>query len=510
MRRPLILALAALLVGPAEAARAPAGPDVIAEVRPSVARVQARDCQGGVGRNASGFLHEASDRLVTALHVVAGCNSIHVYFEESQTTIRADVAHSSARSDLAILALERAGPSKPLSISTTSMTPGDQMVAVGYAVGQTTKSDFHLRLASGGNRLRDTLNQTAYDQVRQAGTPALDLEILRIHGHLLPGLSGAPIIDDAGDVVGIGDGGLEQGTVSLGWGVPAREIAALASAPANVTPSVAHAAPALFAAEVRVAPAERTGAGSIEDELICGDRRFRHLRTRPFAVLAQGNDSPEMVAKIMSTLALVGINPSRFQFDIYVEDATGAAVAIPAGWEVERDDEDGWCTAEPEDGTTEMVFAGRSVRDYNDAIAKSLEFENDLTGDGLYRGQLDPEWTYAAPFFRPDGLVVNRKSAYMIPVNSLSGALPGYGAETLLARDDLFLGVGAFDASPCWFNARSPGCVPNWPAPIEYVQAALGAALSTMPCGPNVDRSFLNQLLGQAMRAWPNAFCTAN
>jgi len=509
-RRLAIAATAALLLGPSASARDPAGPQVVAEVRPSVARVQARDCDDGGGRNASGFLYETSERVVTALHVVAGCRSLHAYFEESQTTIPAEVVHSSARSDLAILRLERAAATQPLAISPDRLQPGDRMVAVGYAVGQTTKSDFHLRVASGGNRLRDTLNDTAFRQVRNAGTPALDLEILRIHGHLLPGLSGAPIIDERGRVVGIGDGGLEQGTVSLGWGVPAAEIAALAAQPPTTTPAVARAAPSLFAAEVRATTAPASAAEPASEVLACGDRRFRMLRTRPFSALAQGSDSPLMVQQFLGALAQAGIDPSGFSYDIYVEEATGAAIAIPAGWEVERDDDEGWCAAEAPDGLTEMAFTGLSVANIPDAVAKSTEFENALTGYGLFQGQLDANWSYVQPFFRPDGLIVNRKSVVLVPTNSLSGLTPAYAIETLLARDDLFVGVVAVDGSLCRFNPYAPGCDPTRPVPIEYVQAALGSALSTMPCGPNVDNSVLNQLAGQSMQAWPNALCTGN
>lgn len=507
MRRRLILAaalLGTLALGRADAAREPASGQTIAAVRPSVARVQARDCADGADRNASGFLFERADRLVTALHVVAGCQSLHAYFEEAQATIPAVATHSSAKSDLAILKLDRAAPAAPLPPSPERLAPGDRMMAVGYAVGQPTKSDFELRLASGGARLRDALNETAFRQVRDAGVPSLDLKILRIHGHLLPGLSGAPIIDAAGRVLGVGDGGLEQGTVSLGWGVPASEISALAAAPAVAPQAVARAAPSLFAAEVR------RQANPDATPLLCGDRTFRNLRTRPYPVLAQGTDSPLLVGLFMTELARVGVNPAGFQYDIYVEDRTGAAVAIPAGWSVQRNPDNGYCVALPPNGAAGMVFVGRSVANFPDADAKARQFEFDITGAGAYFVQLDADWTYMAPYFRPDGLIVNRKSALMTPFNAFSGLPAAYGTETLLVRDDLFLGVSAFHQSPCLTNAYQPGCNPDVPAPMEFIQAAIGSALSTMPCGPNVDRRVINQFAAQAMQAWPNALCSGS
>jgi S1-C subfamily serine protease len=50
---------------------------------------------------------------------------------------------------------------------------------------------------------------------------------VRLDGHFLPGLSGAPIFDVSGKVVAIGSGGLKSGAASVSWAVPALHLEAL-------------------------------------------------------------------------------------------------------------------------------------------------------------------------------------------------------------------------------------------------------------------------------------------
>lgn len=494
-------ALAGLALGPADAALELPGQDVINSVKPAVLRVEARDCADGQSRTGTGFLFEAADQVVTALHVVAGCDRLAVFHQENEATVRARIERSVAGSDLALLKLANGIEARPLFGAETPLVANHRMLAFGYKIGQPTRSDTELRLTSGSARLRDMLNDEARRAVQAAGLPSLDLSILRLDGHLLPGLSGAPIIDASGKVVGVGDGGLEGGAVSISWGIPASELARLKAAPESAVASVdvRRAAP-LFAADIAANP-----SGAV---IVCGERSFRLLRTRQFADLAATTDSPLTVQQFVAAMQQAGINPSAFSYDIYVEERSGAAVAIPAGWSVESDPEDGYCfTGGPSSGT-EMRFVGQTVRDLFDAEAKVIAFENMVVDEGLYQAQIDPNWTYPSAYIRPDGLIVNRKSAGLFPVNTLSGLSAGYGMETLLVREDLFVGVVAYDRSPCRYQPYAPECNPAQPVHIEFVQAAVGAALSTMPCGPAADAAFVEAFAGPAAKVWPNAFCT--
>jgi hypothetical protein len=61
-------------------------------------------------------------------------------------------------------------------------------------------------------------------RIKYRGSPAIGSKVLSLSGGVLPGHSGAPILDTEGLVVGIGNGGLKSGTIGIGWGIPITEI----------------------------------------------------------------------------------------------------------------------------------------------------------------------------------------------------------------------------------------------------------------------------------------------
>ena len=51
-------------------------------------------------------------------------------------------------------------------------------------------------------------------------SPSTKLQIASLQGPLVPGHSGAPVVDQDGSVVAIANGGLQKGTVGFGWAIP--------------------------------------------------------------------------------------------------------------------------------------------------------------------------------------------------------------------------------------------------------------------------------------------------
>ena len=161
-------------------------------------------------RRGSGFFFDNLGHIATGNHVVDGAEAINVVFADG-TFAAAEVVGQDPHSNLAILAvpdLDRA--ITPLQVAdSATLEIGDSIYAFGYPgnlLGTLTEgivSGFETGPAS----------ETGYS------VPNLILSDL----NLLPGHSGGPLVNAAGEVIGIADGRLRgfMGEGSLGHHVPA-------------------------------------------------------------------------------------------------------------------------------------------------------------------------------------------------------------------------------------------------------------------------------------------------
>ncbi len=205
-------------------------PEVAETVQTSVVRIKSVSNDDRIpNRVATGFIWPEANFVVTAFHVVAGADTILV--EQRGDTIRvrnAQVVGVLLEQDLALLELDDPFPSEPLNVHADSVLTDDMLWVVGYPLNLLFPRSRRLhQSAIAATELQANLNPDSRQQIRELGYPALDIEVLPLEGNLLPGDSGAPIINADGEVVGIGSGGLELGTVGLGWAIPARYLATL-------------------------------------------------------------------------------------------------------------------------------------------------------------------------------------------------------------------------------------------------------------------------------------------
>jgi TPR repeat protein len=195
-------------------------------VRDAVVKVKAQSDEIP-RRSASGFRWAQPDLVVTAYHVVAGADSITVLSPgpEGLEATLAELVSVDVEGDLALLKLNRQLPGNPLSVASTPPAPGTSLWVVGYPFNISGYLSRALRLSDiAPDTLGEALDTTATAELTALGFPALDLPVLHVEGGLLPGDSGAPIIDSEGRVIGIANGGLKQGKVALGWGIPANRL----------------------------------------------------------------------------------------------------------------------------------------------------------------------------------------------------------------------------------------------------------------------------------------------
>jgi hypothetical protein len=194
----------------------------------------------------------------------------------------------------------------------------------GFALGQPTRDTHPLHLTFGNEEsplLSDVLPDSERDGIRKVGFPALTTQVLRLDGNLLPGHSGAPLIDAEGQVVGIGSGGLERGAVGVGWAIRAQYLTALLTA-ADKMPAQTAVSGSAFAV---AAPSQ-----SAADSARCGQLTLFARSTRPLAQLAETSDDPDRLDRLSTSLVEVPLTAlGANRFTIWTEPNSGAATIIP-------------------------------------------------------------------------------------------------------------------------------------------------------------------------------------
>lgn len=164
---------AEVTVTPPETARLE---DLVSRVVPAVAFIQA-----GQNRGTGFFI--ARDKLLTNAHVVGGHASVTLQLGDASYSAR--VVNVSTGSDLAVLQVYNASPNQPvLSLgSVSSARVGEEVIAVGSALGV----------------LSNTVTRGIVSAVRKAGP----ITLIQTDAAINPGNSGGPLVNRAGQVIGI-------------------------------------------------------------------------------------------------------------------------------------------------------------------------------------------------------------------------------------------------------------------------------------------------------------------
>ncbi|MBI3790464.1 MAG: serine protease [Gemmatimonadetes bacterium] len=316
---------------------------------PSVVRVLVRTAKDSA-RAASGFVLQQPTFVVTSLHAVAG-RTLGILVECRGQKVEARVARIHRASDLALLELQRPLEKCPvLQHRTLDAAPlsDTRLLTFGFhegaegGTGRTMRKEYALK-----ENLAWLLNPQVKISLGRLGMPDTLLAVYYVQGGLLPGYSGAPVIDEQERLVGIVDGGLNQGQSGYNWVIPARNLPLLlasgeppASATSGVVPSSLFSSGLASAEEfikagvgtmvTRTAPERAYIASS------AGGIRTRWTRTKTLTLdqLATTADDPEGLLRLVTLFGAAGLEAAKqLRFDIYQESDRGLIIAAPAGVE---------------------------------------------------------------------------------------------------------------------------------------------------------------------------------
>ena len=186
--------------------------EIFANVSESVVLIHGNQSDGGV--QGSGFVYNYSNRMVilTNFHVIQDVTDLSITFSDGNG-YAATVLGTDPYADLAVLSVQTPTDElKPLPVvSSSSLRVGDQVIAIGNPYGLVGSLTTGVVSALGRSETADFTANFSIANMIQSSTP------------INPGNSGGPLLNAAGQVVGITNSVLSD-SQGLGFAVPSNTI----------------------------------------------------------------------------------------------------------------------------------------------------------------------------------------------------------------------------------------------------------------------------------------------
>lgn len=375
---------------------------------------------------STGFFWNNGSTIITTLHAISNLNDIKIQLPHQNNWISVSLVKIHRLSDLAMLNLSSYTSKNYLTERyLTKPLFQTQCFTVGFNLGCSNyiSRNFFVGLSE-NNTLAALLPRSLHNDIANWGLLSKETEIVYIDGHLLHGFSGAPVVDFQGKLIGIADGGLENGAAGISWCVSSKYLNLLENSKENIIIPNQKIINALFSAE------ESFGSENLEYFSYKGFK-FNKIKTRTFAQLDKTGKYSSMdslgLAQLLNNFKLY--NYLSFEYDIYLEENTGATIVLPSNNKLKIENN--------------QIISGNdkiklfcSIEKTNDVQQTSTYFENSVMPFLISNWTIDPLWSYPYPYAGPNNTLVRRKAYYG---NNYSN----YLFESLTAKGDYFLGAAA-------------------------------------------------------------------
>jgi len=229
---------------------------VLAVVSPSVVSIETNveNARGVFGGSGSGIVVDSNGLILTNAHVIDGADSVDVVFFDG-TRAPATIVASIVAEDVALVQVQGVTDTLPATLGTVEqLLVGDPVLAIGNALGLGGDPTVTLGILSAKNRQID------------AGRVSFE-NLLQTDAAINPGNSGGPLVNAAGEVIGINTAIIE-GSQNVGFAIAIDSVQefleGFAEGDASLTPDTAwFGASSSSLADVR--DDERDAAGATGD-----------------------------------------------------------------------------------------------------------------------------------------------------------------------------------------------------------------------------------------------------
>jgi 2-alkenal reductase len=170
--------------------------DLYQRVNPAVVHIFVLDEQSFVAGTGSGFVYDADGHIITNNHVVTGSSGLEVVFADGQRR-SAEVIGTDVDSDLAVIKIDSLPEGvQPIPLGdSNNVQVGQFAVAIGNPFGEA--GSLSLGIISGLGR---TLTS---DRIAEGGGRYSLPKVIQTDAAINPGNSGGPLLNLAGEVIGV-------------------------------------------------------------------------------------------------------------------------------------------------------------------------------------------------------------------------------------------------------------------------------------------------------------------
>jgi putative serine protease PepD len=184
---------------------------ILAKIEPSVVDIVAQSRRGtGEG---TGIIISPDGYILTNAHVVNGAGTVTVSTTASSKALSATVVGADTDHDVALIKIDNPGGALPAAElgRSADVSVGDDVVAVGNALGLRGDPTVTRGIVSALNRTVDNLTG-----------------MIQTDAAINPGNSGGPLVNSAGQVIGINTAVAADGAQNIGFAIPIDKAKALA------------------------------------------------------------------------------------------------------------------------------------------------------------------------------------------------------------------------------------------------------------------------------------------
>ena len=197
----------------------------------AIFRIKAARCQfSPAQRNQTGFWVQDGETvgIVTVLHGVADCDKIEAKNDAGFTADNLEIIKVDIDRDVALLGRETLEDLSIDGLIVETSVEGlldEDLFVIGYPANLLTQRVTDLKYL-GLRKLHELIPEdtSLLTPLDRRNSPNLNIKVLNLLGHLLPGYSGAPILNQANKLIGVSNGGLNAGIIEIGWAVPWQDI----------------------------------------------------------------------------------------------------------------------------------------------------------------------------------------------------------------------------------------------------------------------------------------------